>query len=390
MKILVVSSWYPPVRSGSSLWAESLVAALRKRGNDVRVVTTQWKGAEQEPEGHREEIVYRLPARRVPRNPLFLGLPNVPLAYGPANRRRMLEIVRDFQPDIIHQVNHIFDTVFLSAYAARKTGTALVGSITTPIQALGPVKHACMRLADLATCYQFGVRHWQRIVCSDSTQAQYVYDSYGSRAKDRVVTHINVGVHDRVSQSQRQDKASWPQLVMVGHVHEIRNPTNLIRAMPAILERLPDTRFDIAGRVQFSAPVTEVERLGLGSAVRFLGEVPVEKVSELVSMAHVFVILHTCRYAGLSFTAIEAMQFGTPVVINAPEDLYGQGVIRDGENIVLVDRDDVENIAARIVRLLEDSQLCERIGRNGKQFVADYLNWDTCAEKTEQLYAELL
>jgi hypothetical protein len=28
-------------------------------------------------------------------------------------------------------------------------------------------------------------------------------------------------------------------------------------------------------------------------------------------------ILHQCRHAGLSFTAIEAMQFETPVVINA-------------------------------------------------------------------------
>src|SRR5262249_27356259 len=138
MKILIVSSWYPPVQSGSSLWAEALVAALRKRGHEVRVVTTQWSGMEREPEGRRPEIVYRLPAWAVPRHRFLLGLSIVPIAGSLANRRRMLEIVRAFQPDVIHQINHIFDTLFLTAYAARQTGTPLVGSITTPIQSTSP------------------------------------------------------------------------------------------------------------------------------------------------------------------------------------------------------------------------------------------------------------
>jgi len=390
MKILIVSSWYPPILSGSSLWAESLVRALRKRGHDVRVVTTQWKGSAREPQGSREEIVYRLLARLIPRNPFLLGLSIVPVAYSLANQRRMLEIVQEFKPDVIHQINHILDTVFLSAYAARKTGTPLVGSITTPIQSRLPIVHALMHIADLALVYNFGVRHWQRIICSDSAQTRYVVDSYGRRAHGRVVTHIHVGVHERIRQANPLERTPWPQVVMVGHVHAIRDPTNVIRAMPAILERFPDARFDIAGRIQFNRPVDEVKRLGLESSVQFLGEVPQEQVAELVSRAHVFVILHQCRYAGLSFTAIEAMQFETPVVINAPDDLYGPGVVKDGENIVLVDENNVEEIAKQIVRLLGNEELRERIGRNGKHFVASYLSWDICAEKTEKLYEELL
>lgn len=390
MKILIVSSWYPPILSGSSLWAESLVGALRKRHHDVRVVTTEAKGALKEPQGAREEMVYRLPARLVPRNRFLLGLSIVPLAWSPANRRRMLEIVREFKPDVIHQVNHIFDTVFLSAYAARQTGTLLVGSITTPIQSKSALAHTLMHWADLATVYHFGVRHWQRIICSDSTQARYVLDSYGKRVAGRVVTDIYAGVHERIRQKAAHERTPFPQIVMVGHIHPIRDPTNLIRAMPAILKRCPEARLDIAGRIQFERPLVEARRLGLESAVSFLGEVPSEQVVELVSKAHVFAILHQCPYAGLSFTAIEAMQFETPVVINAPSDLYGPGVVKDGENLLLVDGDDVSEIARKILRLLEDKPLRERIGRNGKEFVRTYLNWDLTAEKTERLYEKLL
>lgn len=390
MRILLVSSWYPPVVSGSSLWAESLVRALRTRGHDVRVVTTQWKGGATEPAGSREETVHRLPAWLLPRNRLVLGLPIVPIAWSPANRRRMLAIVRDFKPHVIHQINHIFDTVFLSAYAARKTATPLVGSITTPIQSLSRVRQVIMHLADLATVYHFGVRHWRRIICSDATQALYVREAYGRRAEGRVITDIHAGLHQRVGAVPAEPKSSWPQIVSVGHVHEIRDPTNLVRAMPAVLESFPNAKLDIAGRVQLRRPINEVERLGLGESVRFLGEVPVERVAAMVSRAHVFAILHQARYAGLSFTAIEAMHFGTPVVINAPADTYGPGVLRDGEHVVLVDGQDVPQIANRIIELLADQQLRERIGRGGQQFVAAHLNWDMCAEKTEALYQELL
>jgi glycosyltransferase involved in cell wall biosynthesis len=389
MKILIVSSWYPPILSGSSLWAESLVAALRKRHHDVRVVTTEWKDAPREPQGTREETVYRLPARLVPQNRFLLGLSIVPVAWSPANRRRMSEIVREFKPDVIHQVNHIFDTVFLSAYAARQTGTPLVGSITTPIQSKSPLMHRLMHWADLSTVYHFGVRHWERIICSDSTQARYVLDTYGKRVSGRVVTDIFVGVHDRIRKGTAQERTPFPHIVMVGHIHPIRDPTNLVRAMPAILERCPDAKLDIAGRIQFDRPLVAARRLGLESAVSFLGEVPSARVVELVSRAQVFAILHQCRYAGLSFTAIEAMQFETPVVINAPNDLYGPGIIKDGENLMLVNPDDVPEIARKILRLLQDRSLRERIGRNGKDFVRSHLNWDVTAEKTERLYESL-
>lgn len=390
MRILVVSSWYPPIRSGSSLWAESLVAALRKRGHEVRVATTRWKGLEVGSDAGREEAVYRLPAWLLPRSRLLLGLSIVPVASSRANRRRMLEIVGEFKPDVIHQISHIHDTLFLSAYAARKTGTPLVGSITTPIQSTSRLVGALMRAVDVGLVYRFGVRHWRRIICSDSEQARYVREAYGRRAEGRAVTGIFAGVHERVRRTQAEAKTPWPQIVTVGHVHAFRDPTNVIRAMPAILARFPDARFDIAGRVQFGRPAAEARRLGLEDSVRFLGEVPVEEVGGLVSRAHVFVVLHQMRYAGLSFTAIEAMQFGTPVVINAPADLYGPGVIRDGEHIVLVDRDDVAGIAEKVARLLGDAALRERIGRGGQELVAAHLSWDACAEKTERLYQELL
>jgi glycosyltransferase involved in cell wall biosynthesis len=390
MRVLIVSSWYPPIQSGSSLWAEALVAGLRRRGHEVRVVTTSWPGMPGEPVGTRSEVVYRVPARVLPRSRLLLGLAIAPLANGPANRRRMLEIVRNFQPDVIHQINHIFDTLFLSAHAARETGTPLVGSITTPIQSPSPFIHPLMRAVDATLLYHCGIRHWRRVICSDSAQARYALDAYGERVRPRLVQHIHVGLHQRIRAARPSARASAPTIISVGHVHAIRDPSNLIRALVRVREQVPDARLDIAGRIQTQAPVRLVRRLGLDQAVHFLGEVRHGSLPELISQARVFAILHQCRYAGLSFTAIEAMHLGVPVVINAPADTYGPDGLADGRNIMLVDGGDVGQITERLLRLLRDPALRQMVGQGGQDFVARRLNWDVTAEQTERLYQEVV
>ena len=96
MKILFVSSWYPPVLTGSSLWTESLVLSLRQRGHDVRVISTHWQGNLRESKKSEAERVYNLPAYLLPPNKFLLGIPDIPIAYSLTNRRKVLNIVREF------------------------------------------------------------------------------------------------------------------------------------------------------------------------------------------------------------------------------------------------------------------------------------------------------
>ena len=390
MKILFVSSWYPPVLTGSSLWTESLVLSLRQRGHDVRVISTHWQGNLRESKKSEAERVYNLPAYLLPPNKFLLGIPDIPIAYSLTNRRKVLNIVREFKPDIIHQMNHIFDTLFLSAYAAKKTGTPLVGSITTPVQSTRLLNYLLMHIVDVLFVYPFGVRYWKHVICADTEIARYVSDTYRQSIKNKIIRNIHVGVHKRIWKNESVKKTPWPNITMVGHIYNYRDPTNIILAMPAILKHFPNAKFNIAGKIRFRRPVNEVKRLGLESSVKFLGEVSTDQVSKLVSSAHIFAILHQLVYTSISLTSFEAMNFGTPVVTNAPENLYENSMIKDGENIVLINRDNVDEIAEKIIFLLENKHVRERIGHNGKRFIRSFLTWENCAERTEKLYENIL
>ena len=69
-----------------------------------------------------------------------------------------------------------------------------------------------------------------------------------------------------------------------------------------------------------------------------------------------------------------------------PEDLFGVGTLKNGENIVLVDSRNLDSIANGIVGLLQDEEARRRIGAGGRRFVLDVMDWDRIAERIEELY----
>ena len=159
MRILILSNWFPPIVSGSSFYTSSLARSLAVRGHEVVVVTLDW-GPAYAPSADLPFPVYRLPVIKIPKLPLFYKMPLMGVAFTPGNYRRLKSLIEQHRPHILHHVNHIFDTTFLSTSVARSVGIPVVGSITTPIQHQNPWVQQIMGLADRMTVGWFGVRRY--------------------------------------------------------------------------------------------------------------------------------------------------------------------------------------------------------------------------------------
>ncbi|MGH9450302.1 MAG: glycosyltransferase family 4 protein [Terriglobia bacterium] len=392
MRILLFSNWFPPIVSGSSYYTSSLARALTARGHEAVVVTLDW-GAEHPLPSDLPFPVYTLPGIKIPKLPMFYNLKLMGFACTPRNKRRLREIIRRHRIQVLHHVNHIFDSTLLTASAARAEGIPVVGSITTPIQHENPVKQWIMGVGDRATVGLFGVRRWDGVVSLDRQVHRYVGNLYGQRAQQRSVV-IPFGVrwesmplydHDGTTRSVD------PQILMVGHIHPFRNPTQLVRAMPLVLKALPAARLVLAGRVDLKEPVDVARNLGMTEAqVRFLGPTSHEQTVCLMKESHIFASWASARYKGLGTAPMEAMLCQTPVINDLPEDLFGEGKLKNGENIVLVDSRDPRSIAEAIIRLLSDDNLRQRIGAAGRRFVLENLGWEGIAEQMEHFYAQVL
>ncbi|HKA30377.1 MAG TPA: glycosyltransferase family 4 protein [Candidatus Binatia bacterium] len=392
LRVLFISNWFPPVVSGSSFYTSSLARSLAARGHEIAVVTLDW-GPEYVPPADLGFPVHRLPVTRLPRLRLFYNMRLMGLANTRANRKRLYAIVTKFRPDVIHHVNHIFDTTFLTVKVAREAKVPLVGSITTPIQHQHPLRQWFMSVADRLTVGRFGVERWDGVVCLDRSVYDYVARQYGSATASRsAVIPFAVRVESMAQYERRsQPRSDRPQILFVGHIHPFRNPVNLIRALALVAREIPDVRLVLAGRVDLQEPVAVARELGLtAEQVQFLGARPHEQVVELMQSSHVFASWTTGPYKSLGTAPMEAMLCGTPVICDLPANLFGEGMPEDGESIVLVDSSNPPDVAAALVRLLKDEPHARRIAAGGRHFVLEQLSWDSIAAQIERFYERVL
>ena len=392
LRITIFSNWFPPVRAGSSYYTSSLAQALAARGHDISVVTLDW-GDHFTPPADLGFPIHCLPVVKLPKLKMFYNLELMGLAFTPANCRRLKALVAQHRAEVLHHVNHIFDTTFLTLNAARALGIPVVGSITTPIQHQDPFRQTIMGVADRLTVGRFGVQRWDGVVCLDRTVYDYVDIQYGAATRHRSrVIPFGVRMESMALYEDRsQPRADRPQVLFVGHIHPFRNPVQLVRAMALVVKQVPQARLILAGRVDLSEPVQVAQELGLTSEqVQFLGETPHEKIVQLMKISHAFASWVTGPYRSLGTAPMEAMLCETPVVNDLPEDLFGKGALRANANIVLVNSQDPRSIADARIRLLTDQAWQRAIGAGGRQFVLEHLSWPAIAGQMEAFYGQIL
>jgi glycosyltransferase involved in cell wall biosynthesis len=130
-----------------------------------------------------------------------------------------------------------------------------------------------------------------------------------------------------------------------------------------------------------------IERLGLTDIVSFVSGVSEERIYELYSESELAIV--PSLYEGFSLPAIEAMACGVPLVSTTGGALP-EVVGNDNETAFLVTPGDSEALAARIRTALDDADLRNRVGAQGRQRVVDNWSWKHTALKTMEQYRALL
>ena len=126
-----------------------------------------------------------------------------------------------------------------------------------------------------------------------------------------------------------------------------------------------------------------VEAAGVRQDVRFFGFVPDHTLSALYRMASDFAF--PSLYEGFGLPPLEAMACGTPVVTSKISSL--PEVV--GDAALLVDPYDVEDIAAALVRVLDDAQLRKNMIARGRERVAHF-SWERSVKAIHECYMRVL
>lgn len=391
MRICMFNNLFPPVKSGSSHFTFMLSKMLVERGHNIAVIAAKVPGSK-EYEVIDGIEVFRLPCIMFPQMEIAHGFKYLSFTFLPSNLKKITKLCKEKNFDILHQHGQIFDTALSSAYTAKKLQIPLVTTIHTPVRHTVPLYSKTLIFLDKNIVKNLIIKHAQVLIAPDQTVVDNINERYNHNWVEEVpygVDQLFATPEEGLAIREKYKLGSRPLILSLGHVHNLRDRCDLIAAMPEIIKHVPDVHLLIVGDIYTQRPVELVEKLGIKSHVTFAGSIPHEEIGAYFAAATIEA--HWLGNApGLGIAAMEAMAVGKPVVSSIGVDDLGKGVLQPGNNIVLIDRGVVSNIAESIIKLLVEPLLRQQIGDNGRKMIEEHFSWQSVTTKMEKVYQKMV
>lgn len=167
--------------------------------------------------------------------------------------------------------------------------------------------------------------------------------------------------------------------------HEVKNHPLFLRAAQKVVREFPAAHFVLAGEGELRAGLEALAgQLNIAGNTHFIGRCT--NIPELLAVSDVCVL--TSFAEGFSNSILEYMAAGKAVVAT---DVGGAAeVVLDGETGFLIESDDDEMLAGRLLELLRDEEKARRFGKKGREIVEKKFSPATQLEKTLELYQRKL
>lgn len=391
LRICMFSNLFPPINSGSSTFTWNLARKLAARGHHVSVVAAQVEDASayEEKDGL---TIYRLAAVRLPRLKIAHGFNWMTYTFRPNNLKMLNEIFARENFDIVHQQNHVFDTILSSPRLARRYRLPLILTIHTWAQHTNPLLNLGLIFLD-GVARRVILKKSDRIISPDPVVQKYVESRHGLADSPVIPYGIEVSnpSPDRVEELRRKyGLGEGPVILSLGHVNALRDRLDLIEAMPTVLQKFPKSKLLIVGEVCVPEPMNLVKKLGLEDKVIFTGAVPHDSVPCFFALSALETHTFNGNYPGPGIASMEAMAAGLPVVTVEIDSKYDFSHFRNWENVVMIPAKKPEVMADALLRLLADDSLRERIGRNAKEIMANRYSWDAVCDAYVKVYHQAI
>jgi len=209
----------------------------------------------------------------------------------------------------------------------------------------------------------------------------------GSKARAFLAHH---GIHESVAvitgsiaRTPTAKAAERPYHVLfVGRLTEIKRPLMFVDIAARVKQQFPSLRAAVVGEGPLLPAMQQRAcALGIDSSIEFCGQR--SDVSAIVAQARVFVL--TSRSEGFSIAMLEAMGAGVVPVVGDVGEL--SDLVVTGESGYLVPPDDVEEYVERILVVLRDASVFDRLSTCAARIAESRAAVDVIAEQwTDHLF----
>jgi 1,2-diacylglycerol 3-alpha-glucosyltransferase len=174
-------------------------------------------------------------------------------------------------------------------------------------------------------------------------------------------------------------------LVFTGRIAEEKNLTFLIYAFKIINSKMPETKLLlVGGGPEIKNYIELAKKININDRVIITDYVPYSEMPKFLSLAKMYVTASKSEVHPL--TVIEGLAAGLPcVIVNSP----GTGDIVSNNLDGLVSKDDEDDFAKEVIKLIQDNKLRQKLSRGAKITAKKYSYLETSKEM-ENIYKTLI
>lgn len=181
-------------------------------------------------------------------------------------------------------------------------------------------------------------------------------------------------------------KIKGPFLLFVGRLSRDKGIEYLIKAMPQIIKKYSDTKLLIIGDGALREFLRElIRKMKIQKNVIIIGGRSNNELPKYYATADVFISPSLTEGQGV--TLIEAIVSGTPVIGSniggIPE------IIKNNETGLLVREKHPDQIAAAVIKLLDNQELREKLVKEGQEYIKQKFDWANVSKQFKAVYSDI-
>ena len=191
-----------------------------------------------------------------------------------------------------------------------------------------------------------------------------------------------------ISDSVKNTDDSKHTVIFAGKICEMKGVFSLILAWEKVLQEIPFAKLLIFGK----AEKRDLKKLNLlindkiKHSIELKGFVNKEKLTEIYSTAACAIFPSYAE--SFSMAPLESMQVGCPTIYT--KRASGPELITNKVNGLIVDPDNIEEIADAIILMLKDRKSATEMGKRGSEAIKEKFNIAKIAEEHVSLYNSII
>ncbi|MHC4264998.1 MAG: glycosyltransferase family 4 protein [Planctomycetota bacterium] len=362
---------------------------LAERGHDVTLVTGPAIGPEGELFNQTKEQKYSV-----------ITMPHMIRAIAPVrdliSYRQLKYVIEKLRPDVVH--THSAKAGILGRYAAYKVrGKNKTPAIVHTIHGLAFHKYQSQLLNNFyISIEKKAAKKTDFFISVADAMTQQALDAGIGKEGQFLTAYSAIEEEDFLKGVSREEREDFRYkyeiaedaivLVTIARLFMLKGHEYIMESAKELSRRYPKVVWLFVGDGNLSDKIKrQVWDLKLQNRIKFTGLLPPSQIPLAIHSSDILV--HCSLREGLARTLPQAMLCGKPAI---SFDVDGAKEVVNENTGRLIEPQNVEQLTAACAELIENDELRQKLGQQGREFVKEKFAPDTMVDAIEKLYERLV